>query len=635
MKRLVAQIQALVRELRRRQVIRVAVVYATTAFVILQIGEILVDPFGLGGWALRLVLFLLVLGFPLAIGLAWVYNVTEEGVVREIGDETAGEEAAAQGSPFTSNGLIVGLLIIAIGLLLYPRVFLSGEETAEQVSTAAPDTAQVDERSIAVLPFTNLSGDEETRPVARGLHDDLLTRLSNVGDLQVISRTSVEHYRDTDLTLPAIADSLGVRWIVEGGVQQSGGQIQVNAQLIDPRSDVHRWAESYQRELSAEDLFAIQGEIAQEIAGALEAKLTAGEQDRLTGAPTRNLDAYRLYVQGRRELAQRRFYHNEHLERAAQHFQRAIEQDSSFALAWAGLADAASARIRDVPDTSVIRTIDQEAAARRALKLDPDLAEAHASMGHVHYVSQNAPAALRELKRALELKPSYWEAHQMLGWVYFILDRPGQALEHFQLAVDLNPEHARARHGLYDAYIFTGQFRKALREARRQKQMGLEEENAAAGQVRALMQLGRLEEARRLAEKQIETLGPETVWGGWFRVYLVYILAEQGDTTGAERYLEQVRQAEVSSTHMASAYLGLGDAEKALGAVQQIEWSKFDALRSQIDMFLLRYLGEKYPSIRQDPRYQETFRWANRAWGLNPDGSLPENIDVSTGPADP
>jgi len=637
MQRLVAQIQALVRELRRRQVIRVAVVYATTAFVILQLGEILVEPFGLGGWALRLVLFLLVLGFPLAMGLAWVYNITEEGVVRDVGEGAVGDEAApngtSEGSPFTSTGLIVGLLVVAIGLLLYPRVF-SSEESSGQASPATTDTAEVKERSVAVLPFTNLSGDAETRPVARGLHDDLLTRLSNVGDLKVISRTSVEHYRDTELPLPAIADSLGVRWIVEGGVQQAGGQIQVNAQLIDPESDMHRWADSYQRELSAEDLFAIQGEIAQEIAGALEATLTAGEQDRLTGAPTENLEAYRLYVQGRRELAQRRFSYNEHLERAARYFQRAIEQDSSFALAWAGLADAASARIRDVPDTSVIRTIDQEAAARRALKLDPNLAEAHASMGHVHYVSQNAPAALRHLKRALELKPSYWEAHQMLGWVYFILDRPDQALEHFQLAVELNPEHARARHGLYDAYIFTGQPRKALRTARRQKQMGLEEENAVGGQVRALMNLGRLEEASRLAEKQIETLGPETEWGGWFRVYLVYIRAEQGDTTRAERYLEQLRQAEVSSTHMASAYGGLGDAEKALGAFQQIEWEKFDALRSLIDMVLLRALGEQSPSIREDPRYQETLRRAYRAWDLNPDGSIPQEADVPTSPTD-
>ena len=461
MKRLVAQIQALVRELRRRQVIRVAVVYATTAFVILQLGEILLGPFGLGDWALRLVLFLLVLGFPLAIGLAWVYNVTEEGLVREVGDETAGEEPAPQGSPLTSNGLIVGLLIVAIGLLLYPRVFSSGEEASGQAPTSIPDTAQIDERSIAVLPFEAL-GRDKPGVFTEGMHDDLLTRLSNISALKVISRTAVQQYRDTELTTGEIADSLGVRWVMEGGVQVLQNQIQVNAQLIDPRSEAHAWADDYQRDLTAEDLFAIQGEITGEIADAMQAKLTAGEQRRVAGAPTQNLRAYRLYVQGRELMTLGR---PDSIRRARRYFERALQTDSSYARAWAGLADARilyaqKSSVLEATDDSIHATLPAaEAAARRALTLNTDLAEAHVSRGillmyeqwlHLEGYSRNVrsgrgPEALRHLRRAVELRPSYAQAQLLLGECYLSLGRPETALQHLRLATELRPDYPGAR----------------------------------------------------------------------------------------------------------------------------------------------------------------------------------------------
>jgi TolB-like protein len=399
MKRLAGLIQTLIRELRRRQVIRVAVAYATTAFVILQLAEILVDPFGLGPWALRLITLVLILGFPLAVGLAWVYNLTEGGVVQA---DEADLETATDRSALPSDGLIVGLLVVAIGLLLYPRLF-SSEEGSGQGPTASVDTAQVEERSIAVLPFDPLSAGEKSKTFARGIHDDLLTRLANISALRVISRTAVQRYGDMDLTTREIADSLGVRWVMEGGVQVLGDQIQVNAQLIDPRSEAHRWAEDYRRDLTTEDLFAIQGEITGEIADALQAKLTAEEQERVAGAPTQNLQAYRQYVKGRSQLDTRTA---EGIRQAIEYFRQALRQDSSFALAWSGLADAQELYKSYATDTLHLSVPAPSEAARRALRFGPNLAEAHASRALVYLRQQNGPAGLRHLKRAVDLKPS-------------------------------------------------------------------------------------------------------------------------------------------------------------------------------------------------------------------------------------
>jgi TolB-like protein/Tfp pilus assembly protein PilF len=572
MARFVRWIRRVIHELRRRRVIRVAGVYAGTAFVILQLGEILVEPFGLPGWTLRMVTFLLVLGFPLTIGLAWVYNLTEEGLVRDVGEENTGKEGpdeiSPEGKPLTSNGILVGLLVLIAGLLLYPRVFSSGEPGGGSASPA--DTTQINERSIAVLPFDPLSPDQKSKTFARGVHDDLLARLSNISDLTVISRTSVERYRDTTLPLPAIADSLGVRWVMEGGVQKAGDQIQVRAQLIDPRTDGHVWADDYQRRLTAQNLFAIQGDITQKIADALEAQLTAGEQERIAGAPTEDLAAYRLYAEGRDVLDQATS--EEDLIRAAWHFGRALKRDSAYALAWAGLADSQVMQAPDstIPDSLRLPEVTRMEAARRAVELNPNLAEAHAAMGGAHLGKGNGPVAVRDLQRALELKHSYWEAHHLLGVFHLKTGHIQKALDHLQLAVELNPQHARARHGLYDAYLAAGKARKSLKEARKQRRLRMESRGAIGGEVRALFGLRRLEEARRLSEKQVSELSPGTAWGGWFRAYLVAINAAAGDTTQAQKYLAQLQEEGAGTAKLGQAYAALGRTDQALQAYQRL-----------------------------------------------------------------
>jgi len=519
------------------------------------------------------------------------------------------------------TGLFVGVIAV-LALILVAGWWVVGNKSIEDndESLATDGKTNITDRSIAVLPFNNLSGTDEVTSITRGIHDDLLTRLSNIGDLRVTSRTSVAHYRNTDLALSVIADSLGVRWIMVGGVQQGGDQIQVNAQLIDPLTDANVWADSYRRELTAENLFSIQEDITSEIAEALQTRLTKGEQNRVRDAPTENLEAYRLYIQGRRELAQRRFIQDQHSVRAIKLFWEAIEQDSSFALAWAGLADA---RTGELPDSIGLPNVNQKEAARRALELDPDLAEAHAAMGYVHLLEMDGPAAVRQLRSALELKPSYWEAHHLLGVFHLLTGQVNDALDHLELAVELNPQHARARHGLYDAYLASGQAKKSLDEARKQQRLELEETSAIGGEVRALFGLGQLDEARRLAEEQILDPGVSKDWKGWFRAYLVSINSKAGDTDQSQKHLAQLLEEVEDPAKLGQAYAALGKTDLALEAYQRMSEKGWGRLGPSVE-FRYGIMYDLEP-LNNDPRYEELIHKANSAWGLNSDGSIPKD----------
>ncbi|NGP78006.1 tetratricopeptide repeat protein, partial [Balneolaceae bacterium YR4-1] len=518
------------------------------------------------------------------------------------------------------RGLLVGTTIFIVLLILTALWYVKDSPSPIESSMNITD------RSVAVLPFSRQGEGEKSSIITSGLHNDLLTRLSNVGDLQVTSLASVEKYRKGRLSPPAIAESLGVRWIIDGRVQEAGGQVQVYAQLIDPETDVNKWADSYRRELTAEKLFAIQSEIAKEITRALQAELSEGEQKRLDGTPTRNLDAYELYVKGRKRLAEINYSDIEPAVEALHLFQQAVEEDSSFAFGWSGLADATMYYNPSYwPDTAQTPEISQVEAARQALKLNPELAEAHTSMGIFHLKNGNGPQAVRRLKKAIELKPSYWEAHHRIGVFYLNTGRHEQAIEHLNLAVELNPQHARARHGLYDAYLAAGMAEKSLEEARRQQQLGLEEISAIAGEVRALKNLDRYEQAAQITRRQIKQLGSYTGWGGWFNAYMVSILAAQGDTVSARKYLDELRTAEVFPAMLGQAYAALGEIESAFNAYEQLskeEWRRFGP------SIEFRY-GIMYDltPLKSDPRYEKLIQRANKAWNLNPDGSLPEESE--------
>lgn len=607
-----------INELKRRNLYKVAVVYGITGWVIVQVASVAANTFGAPSWVMKMIITFILLGFPIAMVLTWAFEVTPDGVrkTRPAQNETQDARKASE------RYFWIGISVVVV-LLFGGWWYLSRAETNARTKSVP---AQITDRSIAVLPLKSVSNKDGPLPLAEGLHEDLLTRLANISDLKVISRTSVEKFENTKLTLPAIAESLDVKWILEGGVQKGSSNVRINAQLIDPSTDTHIWAKTYQRNLTANNVFAIQGDIAREIANALQVQLSLDEQERITGAPTQDLEAYRLYVKGRQQLAQRTFTGNKHQLKAVDYFKQAIALDSTFALAWSGIADAAA--IYPLADSNVFDDLpwDQEAAARRALELKPKLAEAQASMGFVYLRNMNAPAALDKLKYAVKLKPSYWQAHFLLGELYFHIGRPQQALTHLKLTVDLNPNHARARHWLYDAYNSAGQHKKALQEARRQQQLGLENIVAVMGEVRALTRLGRLGQAHDIAEQQLNKLpNQKSVPAKWFRAYLVQILSAQGDTTAAKTHLKRLKSINAEPPFLGWAYLGIGMIDKALQTYQEIEGSGWGNI-GVLDR--LRYYGDEHPAIKDKPRYQQLLRKANIAWGLNPDGSIPDEFDV-------
>ena len=283
---------SLLAELKRRNVFRVAIAYGVVAWVLAQIADLAFENFGAPDWVAKSFLFVLALGFPLAVIFAWAFELTPEGIKRE--KDVDRDESITTQTGKKLNGLIIALLVVAVVVLLVERSFRTAEPPQEEIVTT--DGARL---SIAVLPFDNRSNREEDAYFTEGIHDDLLTTMANIGSMKVISRTSVMEYKDTTKKIPEIARELGVANILEGGVQRSGNHVRINVQLIDAASDEHLWAQIYDRELTAENLFKIQSEVSQAIANALQATLSPAEADRINALPTTSLQAYEAYLRGR------------------------------------------------------------------------------------------------------------------------------------------------------------------------------------------------------------------------------------------------------------------------------------------------------------------------------------------------
>jgi TolB-like protein/Flp pilus assembly protein TadD len=586
-------------ELKRRRVFRVAAVYAATAFVVWQAAAIAFPALHLPSWTLTLVVVLAILGFPVALVLAWAFEVTPDGVRRSAVVERPGGSGRAQGAERSPGQRFVAALV-GVGLL-------AGVAAGGWYLVGGTE-GDVTDRSIAVLPFADMGGVESAQ-FTMGVHADLLTRLSNIAGLEVISRTSVARYRETDLPLPEIARELGVAWVVEGAVQQAGGTIQVNVQLVDPRSDTHAWADQYRRDFTAENLFAIQSEVTREIAGALQARVTPEEERRVDRRPTGSLEAYRYYAQGRSLLEQRS---ETAIRSAMSHFRSALELDSTYAPAWAALAEAETARQGYYGGTSDAGFARAREAARRALALDPDLAEAHASAGFVHLYTRQGPAALRAFREALRLEPSLAQAHRWLGVLLDALGRPG-ALSHLRRAVALNPVTPEAHADLAGALLVRGSAEEALRHARRGRVIEPGYGLSRFLEVMALYHLGRREEARALLREVRAAPWRPTL----HRAAGALLQVAEGDSVGAREVLERLRD-EPDGWAEAWVHAALGETDAAFRALRGIEsWGMGEAI-----MFRHGYPDVMAP-LEADRRYQGLLRELNRGWGLQPDGSLP------------
>ena len=412
-------------ELKRRNVIRVGIAYLIAAWLLLQVTDVLVPILSLPAFAARLVFLLLVIGLVVAIILAWAYELTPDGVQRERDVDRSKSVTAVTGRKL--DFIIIAMMAAAIVYLITDNYILNKE----------PPVAASIERSIAVLPFRNRSNVADDAFFIEGMHDDLLTLLSRLKSLdKVISRTSVERYRDTEKSIPDIGKELGVATILEGGVQRAGTQVRINVQLIDTTTDEHIWAQTYQRELTIENLFEIQIDITREIATTLHGVLSAADAAAPHRMPTTSMEAYASFVMGRHELNKRT---GESTLLAKAHFEKAIEIDPDYALAYVGLADS---YVLHTGYLGIALHETQEArqnAIDSALSLDPASGEAYTNLAQLQQMQGDLVKAERTFLRAIELSPNYATAYH---WYSALLGNAGRLLEQetqIRRAVELDP----------------------------------------------------------------------------------------------------------------------------------------------------------------------------------------------------
>lgn len=471
------------------------------------------------------------------------------------------------------------------------------------VSSKSNDTVHLDFKSIAILPFEELGKHEEISNFAGGLHNDLLTRLSGVSSLNVISRTSVLQYRNTSKAIPRIAGELGAGTVVEGSIQFRSGRVRLNIQLIDVKKDRHVWAETYDREFTAKHFFDIQSELALKITDSLKARLTPGERKRVAEwAPTDDLEAHRLYTYGRRQLDQRTA---KGMKRGVDYFRSAVEQDPEHALAWVGLADAHVLQY-DYGHADKENTLPHaEKAINRALDLDPNLAEAYASLGLLYSNRHRGSAAIRELKHAVELQPGYAEAHNWLSWNYQLLGQPLKALESATKAVNLNPLSPEAVSNLSASYLYNGCSEKALSEALRAVELQPDWGTPAFYQALALFDLKRYSEAIPVLQNL------STPWAGngpLATLALCHVMINE--TERAEQILTELNEkGDTFSAGLINA--AFGNIDRALELFQQIEfWDDWEALS------IYHHYTEILNPFKKDPRFIIILDCVHRSRGL-------------------
>jgi TolB-like protein len=458
-------------ELKRRNVFRVGVAYAITVWVLIQALSIFLPTFEAPMWVMKVISIMLIAGFPVVLIFAWAYELTPEGIKRD--SEVNPQQSIAPKTGRKLNNAIIVLMALAIGFLLFDRFTEGGPDpVSDPLATAGasasgnqgadPSAATgpaVSRQSIAVLPFDNRSRNEDDAFFVEGVHDDLLTNLARIGSLKVISRTSVTRYRDTSMSIPDIARELGVATIMEGAVQRAGDTVRINVQLIDANTDEHLWAEIFDRQMTAGNLFAIQSEISEKIATALKATLSPAEQQKLNVQPTENLAAYNAYLRGRQLMTRR---NSESIDNAAAEFRRAVDLDPDFALAWANIAHVAGLQTQ-YSDLDMLESVQiRRQAIERALALDDQLGEAHLAKARLLSFEGMIPEAEKSYQRTIELSPGNATAYQWYG--DFLNDFPyrrSEALQHARHAVDLDPMSVIMKSNVADILMSLGRYEQA------------------------------------------------------------------------------------------------------------------------------------------------------------------------------
>ena len=559
-------------ELQKRKVYRVAAAYIVAAGFLIQIASAAFPAWDLPSWSLRLVIVLLLIGFPITLLLAWAYDITAEGI--QVTPQTPGTHRRRNVIALIAAGVIVSA---AAGFFLLPRA-----------------VSQKIDKSIAVLPFQNLSSDPNNAYFADGVQDEILTRLAKIGELKVIARSSTQRYASSGEDPREIGRQLGVAHVLEGSVQKAADNVRVRVQLINAASATHLWAESYDRKLT--DIFAVESEIATKVAGALQAKLTRPEQNALSDRPTENTEAYQLYLLGR-------YFWNirtaADFEKAIEYFNQAIQKDPNYALAYAGLADAyvlLSAYGQGRPEDTFPKA---KAAATKALELDPTLGEAHAALGMALFAYDlNFAEASREFQRAIELNPNYATAHQWYAECGLIpFGKFDEAVAEVKRALELDPLSVIINADVGSVLGHARRYDEAIVQLQKTVEMDPNFYYARWQLGEVLEIKGLNEEAAAEYKKAIE-LNDDPLP----RALLGYLYARTGRTDQAREILRQLReqskQRYVLAFNLALVHIGLGENGAAIDLLEQAY--------QQRDGYNIGYIkiDPTLDPLRGDPRFE-------------------------------
>jgi TolB-like protein/Flp pilus assembly protein TadD len=607
-------LKRLIHEIHRRSLWQVLAVYAAAAWIALQVVNEIARSIHLPDWVSGAAVVLLVIGFPIVLATAFV----QEGVgprpdgsdgaadARSADDGSAGQTGspAAVAAPahqrlFTwRHALGGGAVAFALWGVVSAAWLVTGGRLSERTDSAATASVAGVEpmRSLAVLPFATRSEQREDVYFAEGMHDDLLTQLSKIDSLTVISRTSVLQYAGTQKRIPVIAQELGVTTVLEGGVQRSGSRIRVNVQLIEAATDRHLWAETYDEELTAANVFAIQSDLARKIAQALRATLSPAVARRIDVRPTESLEAYELYVRARYEYQTRGTY-GESLEEIIRMFQQAIAADDGFAAAWSGLAHAYLAAWNWHRMAAAEAAPRAREAVARALAADPDLAEAHIAKARLLLFEDDPEQAEQEVLRALELNPGMAEAYARYADILELQRRPQEAIRAARRAVELDPAVVSHRNALADRLFYASDLEASIAESKRAIEMSGRDWYAWYNIGWAQAVLGRTDEAVE-SFRQAGLLTEDNKSS--VNLGIAYAFARSGQGDSAQHYMGLVKPG-AGGYDVGLVHFTLGDVDRAFRDIES-------ALRADPRHYRQLLRDPSAAALRADPRFPAMVR---------------------------
>jgi TolB-like protein/cytochrome c-type biogenesis protein CcmH/NrfG len=567
-------------ELKRRNVYKVAVAYAVVGWLVIQVTATIVPALHLPESLTTAVVVLILVGFPVALVIAWAFEMTPEGMKRT--ENVSPDEVIPQWSKKKFAALIIGVAVIAAGLLAFQLLH----------SSRSTITPTADAKSIAVLPFVNMSADKNDEYLSDGMTEELINVLAKVPGLRVPGRTSCFAFKgkNEEDIFHKVGDQLHVGTVLEGSVRKAGEKLRVTAQLINVSDGYHLWSKDYDGD--AKDILNFQSSVAEQVVQALQVHLGAEAVRALSKKPTENPEAHRLYLLGRYEFGK---YSEAGWTSSIRYYEQALKLDPNYALAYCGLADT-YAYMGGVVMPSKEAVAKEKEFAQRAIQLEPQLAEAHLSLACALGGAFDLQNAQIEFDRAIELNPNLAWAYEIYAWFLGGVGRLDEAIAKDKKAIELDPLNSFFQSALAYYLYHARRYDDAIVQIR--KTLELDPTSTLARHLLGCCLLWKGDTAGAIAEFQRSKI---VVTGAWYQGLLGYAYAISGDRPKAEQILgeleELAKHQYVNSSAFAAIYLGLGEKGKAL------DWLDVAYENQESACWLLK-VDPIYDSLRNEPRFQ-------------------------------